>query len=74
MKNPMQLVEDADDCPRQFQEAGAARYPDIDPQEYARAERSAEIYGSGYLVLVEGVWRSFCGEEVRIIKKQKEPE
>ena len=50
----------------------AARYPDIDPQEQARAERSAEVYGSGYLVLVDGEWRSFCGEQVKIIKR-KEP-
>lgn len=47
----------------------AARYPKVSPRERARAERSAEIYGSGYLVLVEGQWRSFCGEEVRIIHK-----
>lgn len=64
----MQRVEDADANPRDF---GAARYPEIDPKERARAERSAEIYGSGYLVLVNGEWRSFCGEEVRIIKRKK---
>jgi hypothetical protein len=49
----------------------AARYPEVDPKERARAERSAEIYGSGYLVLINGEWRSFCGEEVRIIKRKR---
>ena len=47
----------------------AARYPEIDPAERARAERSAKMYGSGYLVLVDGKWRSFCGEEVKIVKR-----
>lgn len=68
-KHAMQRVEDADANPGKF---GAARYPEVAPQEQARAERSAEIYGSGYLVLVNGEWRSFCGEEVKIIKR-KEP-
>ena len=49
----------------------AARYPEIDPKERARAERSADIYGSGYLVLVDGEWRSFCGEEVMVIKRKE---
>ena len=52
----------------------AARYPEIDPKEQARAERSADIYGSGYLVLVDGEWRSFCGEEVKIIKPKEQSE
>jgi hypothetical protein len=64
-KHAMQRVEDVDANPRNF---GAARYPEVDPKERARAERSAETYGSGYLVLVDGEWRSFCGEEVKIIK------
>lgn len=51
----------------------AARYPEIDPKERARAERSADLYGAGYLVLIDGRWRSFCGEEVKIIKPKKEP-
>lgn len=67
-KCAMQRVEYADAHPRQF---GVARYPEVTPQEQARAERAAEMYGSGYLVLVNGEWRSFCGEEVRIIKRKK---
>lgn len=49
----------------------AARYPEVTPSERARAERSADIYGAGYLVLVDGEWRSFCGEEVRVIHKKE---
>lgn len=50
----------------------AGRYPEIDHKELARAKRSAEIYGSGYLVLVDGRWRSFCGEEVKVFKHRED--